>query len=116
MTPAARTLTELVQLAHAMACEKGWWPEGPQNPDEIPAKLALIHSEVSEALEQYRDGHMLPYESHSGKPEGFGVELADVLIRVFDLCGYLKIDLDRLVRLKMDYNATRPHRHGGKVV
>ncbi len=115
MITAGHTLRELVDLAHAMAVEKGWWPDEAPHPDTVPAKLSLVHSEISEALEQYRDGHMLPYESHGGKPEGFGVELADAVIRIFDLAGYLKIDLERLIRLKMDYNATRPHRHGGKL-
>jgi NTP pyrophosphatase (non-canonical NTP hydrolase) len=46
------------------------------------------------------------------RPEGFAVELADILIRVGDLCGRFGIDLDEAVRLKMAYNHTRPHRHG----
>lgn len=55
----------------------------------------------------------LDYEA---KPEGFGVELADAIIRIADLARRHDIDLDGLVRLKMDYNKTRPHMHGGRKV
>ena len=79
----------------------------------IPEKLCLIHSEVSEALEDYRDGN-LQADYEGSKPVGFPSEMADILIRVFDLAGALGIDLDKAVAEKMAYNRTRPHRHGGK--
>lgn len=41
-------------------------------------------------------------------------EMADVVIRVADYCGYRGIDLGRAILSKMNYNATRPHMHGGK--
>ena len=79
----------------------------------MPEKLALIHSEISEALEDYRDG-LMETTVHAGKPEGFSIELADAVIRIFDLCGHLGIDLGEAVELKSAYNEMRPHRHGGK--
>ncbi len=74
----------------------------------------LIHSEVSEALEDYRTGTMYALRTDKGKPIGFPSELADIVIRVGDLCGYLGIDLESAVAEKMAFNATREHRHGGK--
>jgi NTP pyrophosphatase (non-canonical NTP hydrolase) len=107
-------LNEMRDSSHRMSVEHGWWPDG-EKPN-IPEKLALIHSEVSEALEAYRDGWMdTRIDAASKKPEGFPSEIADVLIRIGDLCGYLGIDLALEVRLKQAYNATRAHRHGGKV-
>ena len=50
------------------------------------------------------------------KPEGFGIEMADVFIRLADLCGLLGIDLDEMLRIKAAYNTKRPYRHGGKTV
>lgn len=118
-------LNELAYQVHENAKDKGWWD------DErgFPEIVALIHSEVSEALEEYRNGHEVTevYASHGGsvacsppcapglKPEGVPVELADVIIRILDYCGHAGIDLDDAVQRKMAYNKTRPHRHGGKL-
>lgn len=117
-TPAARTLAWLTQRAHENACAKGWWdgtsPDARWNdPGTVPRQLALIHSEVSEALEAWREndaGSTTP----DGKPDGFIAELADVVIRVFDTAGALGMNLEKAVLEKMAFNATRPYKHGGK--
>lgn len=102
---------------HANAVERGWWEGGElPTPDEIGAKLALIHSEVSEALEELRSGRWLASRIEDGKPEGFVVELADVVIRCADLCGRLNLDLAGAIEQKHTYNLSRPYRHGGKVL
>lgn len=81
----------------------------------IPCKLMLVVSELSEALEEYRNNKPAYYlNDNSKKPEGVGVEIADAVIRLADICGILKIDLNEMINLKMDYNDTRPYRHGGK--
>lgn len=103
------TIDDLVTAAHDTAVDKGWW-EGERS---IPECLALIHAEVSEALEEYRDGS-ISWSIDGTKPVGFATELADVCIRVFDLAGKLGIPLGEVIQAKMEYNATRPHRHGGK--
>jgi len=123
------SLPRLCREAHRTAIEKGWWGHTAKRtletqdevlPSEYDARsvgelLALIHSELSEALEEWRDGYDLTaIRIEDGKPEGFPVELADALIRVADLCGRYRIDLDRAVRVKLAYNRTRPHRHGEK--
>ena len=49
------------------------------------------------------------------KPEGIGTELADCIIRILDYCGHAGIDIDGIMARKMEYNKSRPYRHGGKV-
>lgn len=104
-------INDLVKAAHQNAVDKGWYEE----PRTFGEMIALMHSELSEALEDRRNGwnpKAIYYEGD--KPCGIPVELADTVIRIFDACGYFGIDLDEAIRIKMAYNATRPRRHGGK--
>lgn len=104
------TIQEYVTQSHATAVEKGWWDK----PRDLPTQIALMHSELSEALEAHRNEDPQLYLV-DGKPEGIAAEFADVLIRIFDTCGKYGFQLEEALRLKMEYNRTRPHRHGGKV-
>lgn len=98
---------------------------------DLPELLMLIVSEASEALEVYRKKDLdptlcyaidpithayVPYTDGDPtvKPEGVGSELADIVIRVFDLARRAKINIVAEIRRKMRHNKTRPYRHGGK--
>ena len=110
------TVAGLVHTAHEAAKAKGWHDRAdPSSPVQVLAWLALLHSEVSEAVEDVRKGLLVETVREDGKPEGLPSELADVAIRLADTCGALGIDLVGAIRRKMDYNKKRPHRHGGKV-
>jgi hypothetical protein len=75
-------------------------------------KTALIHSEISEALEAFRHGN--PPDSHIPQHKGAVVELADAMIRIFDTCEEYGwgAELLQAMRAKMDYNKSRPFKHG----
>lgn len=84
-----------------------WWrnPETGETLDRnFGEMIALAHGELSEALEGHRkdaqDDHLPEFKS-------VDVELADVMIRVFDIAGGLKIDLGKALVAKLQYNATR---------
>jgi len=98
----------LMSLFHQQATDKGWWDK-PRNDGEL---IALMHSELSEALEALRQpgipGQHLPHLDR------VGVEMADTVIRIFDYCAARDIDLAQCMLEKYRYNETRPHKHGGK--
>lgn len=111
-------ICELIKDCHGNAVEKKWWEPGPT----FAEGLMLVVSELSEALEAYRSGSELKMieirddflGEVKNKPEGIPVELADAMIRIFDLAGGFDIPLAEAITLKMKYNRTRSIRHGGK--
>lgn len=128
------SISELSKEINQNAKNKGWWDEERTFGDII----ALCHSELSEALEEHRNGHK-PTEIYTmckmdeikaigsggcgvckncklNKPEGIPIELADVVIRIMDYCEGEGIDLESAILEKHEYNKNRPYRHGGKVI
>jgi NTP pyrophosphatase (non-canonical NTP hydrolase) len=104
-------IQELVDAAYETADNKGWHDP----PPTVAEFIALTHSELSEALEEARDSRALTEvyrTAESPKPEGVPIELADAIIRICDFCGLHKIDLEAAIEAKMEYNRSRPRRHG----
>lgn len=110
------SINDYVDKAHANAISKGWHEEK----RTFGELIALCHCELSEAMEEYRNGRATAevyYNSDNPqKPEGIAVELADVVIRIFDIFGLYRLDLEKVIDLKMEYNKTRSHKHGGKKI
>lgn len=119
------TIRELVDEAHDNARDKGFY----DNPSEIGTLIALIHAELGEATEALRRGNVITLNTSmidgiiiedfcnndyfvKYVKDTFEDELADVVIRVADLCGYMGIDLESHIKAKMAYNKTRPQLHG----
>jgi NTP pyrophosphatase (non-canonical NTP hydrolase) len=129
-------MKEIITKAHSVARDKGFW-DSERNQPEL---LMLIVSELAEALEALRKNHHADKkvvidllhdiemskidEEFSFSNEDFKAvfeknikssfedEIADVAIRLFDLCGGLNIDLEKHIELKMKYNSLRGYKHG----
>jgi NTP pyrophosphatase (non-canonical NTP hydrolase) len=131
-------IKDFAEEIHKNAVEHGWW-DVERTYGEV---IALCHSELSEALEEYRNGHdyseiytackncadrpKAGYNCTIGdkcdkweqrdKPEGIPIELADCIIRILDICEWYGIDIEAALEIKHEYNASRPYRHGGKII
>lgn len=84
-------LQALAHEAHALAESKGFWDKTDWRANRN--KLTLIHGEVSEAVDCVRKGDMETRYTEAGKPEGFPIELADIVLRTLDVLSAKKADL-----------------------
>lgn len=89
---------------------KGFWDVSADEQSTIKlSKIALIHGEYSEAVEAIRKDAM---DDHLSQYPGEWVEMADGIIRSLDYCGAYSIPIGQIILEKLEYNRSRPYKHG----
>ena len=96
-------LNKMSEAIHAYNVHAGWWPKDKETRNKAEI-LCLIHSEISEAMEGLRKDLM---DDKLPERKMVEVELADALIRIFDMAGAFGYDLDGALREKYEYNKVR---------
>ena len=113
-------LNELRDKAFNNAKDKGFYDKGQPSVGDF---CANVHGEVSELWEAHRHDQLNAPCDKASEMILVGCvplscaqeEIADILIRCFDMAGALGIDLDEAVQQKMKFNSMRSYRHGGKI-
>ena len=103
------SIRRLQEEAHRIAVEHGWWDRS----RSAGEALMLMVTELGEAMEALRDGGP-PSEAIPGF-SAVEEELADTIIRILDFAEGNNLDLEGALAAKMEYNKSRPYRHGGKM-
>lgn len=103
-------VNEACRRQYELCVEKGFYPDD-GTPRNFGEAIALVHSELSEALEAHRKNQQ---DTHLPHRSGVEVELADALWRIFDIAGSLGLDLGGALREKRTINENRPYKHGKK--
>lgn len=103
-----KTFENIQCEVHENAVKHGWWDSEREN----GTCIALMHSELSEALEAMRKGN--PQDAHCPEFDAVTVELADCIIRIMDFAGKNHLPVASAIVHKHRHNIERPFMHGGK--
>lgn len=108
----AEAIQWMSDRCHFNSVKKGFW-EGGKEARNKAEMIALMHSELSEALEALRKDPTKP-DHHCPEYTNLEIELADCVIRIMDFCSGFGLRLGEAIVSKHQYNTTRSYKHGKK--
>ena len=110
------SLNELAQHVYNIAADHGFHDDDSRR-ERVAEFVANLHGETSELWEAWRRGNLHnPCDKTTSEPLTCAEEeLADILIRTLDTAITMGVDIERAVRIKSQYNESRPHKNGGKL-
>jgi len=105
-----KAFNDKAQQSQEIAVRHGWTVDS--DPESLAVKIALMHSELSEALEGLREGN--PPSDHIPEFNAMEEEFADVIIRIMHVSNALGLRLAEAIIAKDEFNDKREYKHGGK--
>lgn len=118
-------LNELSKEIHKNAVNKGFWES-----ENIAEKMMLVVTEIAEAVEAHRSNNFCSLNEEEfikmlvSNKDYFNImfeknikdtmfdEIADTIIRLLDICGFMNINIEKHIEMKMRYNKSREYKHG----
>jgi len=105
------TITHWIEKISSNSSKKGWYKDD----KDFVEFLMSLNSELTGAFELFKKSHSAKEVEicAAGYPVGVPAHLAEIVVKIFDICGYYKIDLETIIIMNNEFKKTLPYRRNG---